>query len=290
MLLNTAPPAEASYIFDVGLDTFEPAVLERSKTTPVLLDFWADWCGPCKQLGPILEKLVGEYNGAFLLAKVNVDAEQQLAGQFGIRSIPTVILVKDGQLVDGFPGVLPEGQLRQFLSQHGIEPAAPAEATETTPPTPEEEVVRLRAQVAAHPEDDSLKLDLAFALARTGELDQAKTLIDALPANLGTDARARNVGILIANASHLRDAPGRAALEQRVASNPDDLKARHLLGLRLLGEGEPEAALEQFLDMLRRDRNFDNGLPRKALIEAFDTLTDAELVGRYRRRMSALLF
>lgn len=292
MLLSdtAAAPAAASHVIDVSAETFQKEVLEHSLTTPVLLDFWATWCGPCKQLGPILEKLAGDYHGAFRLAKVDVDAQKELAGYFSIRSVPTVILVKDGQLVDGFPGAVPEGQLRQFLAQHGIEPAQPAEPAEVVPPTPEEEVARLRAAVEAAPDDDAIKLDLALALARVGETAQARVLIDALPANLGADERARNANVLIANAAWLKDAPDRAALAARVAAAPDDLAARHLLGLRLLADGEFAAALDQFLEMLRQNRDFQDSLPRRALIEAFNVIPDAALVSQYRRNMAALLF
>lgn len=293
MLPNSAATPAPAFVSTITAATFEREVLQKSLETPVLLDFWATWCGPCKQLGPILEKLAQDYNGAFVLAKVDVDKEQQLAGQFGIRSIPTVILVKDGQLVDGFPGALPEGQLRQFLAQHGIVPAVATEPevpAEVVPPTPAEEAARLRRELEAKPEDGALKLDLALALARSGETDEAAHLIATLPANLGTDARARIANVLIANPVHLREAPARTELEHRIATNPDDLAARHLLGLRLLGDGDAEAALSQFLEMLRRNRDFDGGLPRKALIEAFEVIQDTALVGRFRRDMSALLF
>ena len=115
------------HVIDVTTETFETEVLQRSLQTPVLVDFWATWCGPCKSLGPVLEKLAGEYGGAFVLAKVDVDKEQQVAAAFQIRSVPTVFLLVGGQPVDAFQGALPEGQLRQFLQQHGIEPLAGTE-------------------------------------------------------------------------------------------------------------------------------------------------------------------
>ena len=282
------------HIFDATTAAFQQEVLDASLQTPVLVDFWATWCGPCKTLGPILEKLAGEYNGAFRLAKVDVDKEQQLAGYFQIRSVPTVVLVKDGQLIDGFPGALPEGQLRQFLAQHGVVPAEaanePIEEAAPTPRTPQELVADLRAQLAETPNQESIKLDLALALARTGEVDEAGQLLDALPANLAADDRAKSTRAALAFAALLKDAPAPAELERRVAADPRDLRARHLLGAHRLVAGNAEAALEQFLEMLRLDKGFDEGLPRKAMIDAFNTIDDADLVGRYRRKMSSLLF
>ncbi|HZV37948.1 MAG TPA: thioredoxin, partial [Pseudoxanthomonas sp.] len=180
------------HVFDATTATFETEVLQKSLESPVLVDFWATWCGPCKTLGPILEKLAAEYNGAFRLAKVDVDQEQQIAAAFQIRSVPTVFLVKGGQLVDGFPGALPEGQLREFLKQHGIEPAAASndEPVEAAPLDPHEQVVALRHAVAAEPDKAELRLDLALALLKTGATAEAEQLLDALPANLATDERA----------------------------------------------------------------------------------------------------
>ena len=291
--MTDTTPANAN-AFNATTESFEAEVLKKSLQVPVLVDFWATWCEPCKQLGPILEKLAADYNGAFLLAKVDVDKEQQLATAFEIRSIPTVMLVKDGQLVDGFPGALPEAQLREFLTHHGIEPGAvvdepaPAE-TDTMPLDPHAEVMRLRKAVEAEPTQDSLKLDLALALLANGNAHEAEPLLDALPANLATDDRAIKARARLGFVTLLQDAPPSQVLEAAIAADPDDLRARHLLGVQHIVSGDAEAGLEQFLEMLRRDRNFDGGLPKRALLDAFRIIEDDDLIGRYRRRMSSLL-
>ncbi len=290
-MFPTAPAA--AHVFDAGLAGFEQDVLLKSREVPVLVDFWATWCGPCKTLGPILEKLAAEFNGAFLLAKVDVDREQQLAGYFQIKSVPTVMLVKDGQIVDGFPGALPEGQLRQFLAHHGIAPRAAAEEpapAAAAPVDPQAEVQRLRAAVAAEPDKAELRLDLALALLQAGGRAEAEALIDALPANLAQDDRALRARAHLGFLALAADAPPAAALEAALAVAPDDHRARHLLGVQHLVAGRHEAALEQFIDLLRRDRGYADGLPRRALIEAFKVVPDEDLVGAYRRRMASLLF
>ncbi|WP_166207823.1 thioredoxin [Cognatiluteimonas telluris] len=289
-----APDAShpSPHAFDATVANFEAEVLKKSLETPVLVDFWATWCGPCKQLGPLLEKLADDYNGAFRLAKVDVDAEQQLGAAFQIRSVPTVMLVKDGQLVDGFPGALPEGQLREFLAHHGIAPAPapePGPAAEAPPLDPHAEVLRLRKAIEAAPDEDSLKLDLALALLATGHAQEATQLLDALPANLSTDDRAVRARARLGFATQLRDAPPAEVLQTAIQANPDDLRARYLLGVQQIVSGDAAAGLEQFLEMLRRNRDFDDGLARRALIDAFRILDDEDLVGRYRRRMASVL-
>lgn len=285
--------AASPSVFDVVTERFQEDVLQRSLSTAVLIDFWADWCEPCKTLSPILEKLAGEFNGAFVLGKIDVESEQQLAAAFQVRSIPSVFLVKDGQVVDGFPGALPEGQVREFLKHHGIEPAAAPVEDEPEAPAaidPHAEVVRLRALTQAEPDQDEHKLDLALALLATGAAQEAEHLLDALPANLATDDRALRARARLGFAALLKDAPPAQVLDAAIASQPDDLQARYLLGARHIVSGDSEAGLEQFLEMLRRDRSFRDGLPRKALIDAFRVVEDEDLVGRYRRKMSAVLF
>ena len=283
------------HVFDATSATFEETVIRTSLKTPVLVDFWATWCGPCKTLGPLLEKLAADYNGAFLLARVDVDKEQELAAAFQIRSVPTVMLVKDGELVDGFPGALPEGQLREFLTHHGIQPAEAVEdepATAESAPTPLDphaEVMRLRKAVEAEPDKAELRLDLALALLQTGAAREAETLLDGLPANLATDDRTVKARARLDFAALLTEAPPLETLEAAVAADPGDLQARHLLGVRKLVAGDAEGGLEQFIEMLQRDRGFSDGLAKKSLIDAFRVIEDEDLVGRYRRRMSSLL-
>lgn len=295
MLLNgtafSPAPAASVHVFDATTATFETEVLQKSLDTPVLIDFWAEWCGPCKALGPVLEKLAAEYNGAFVLAKVDVDKEQQIAAAFQIRSVPTVFLLVGGQPVDGFPGALPEGEVREFLKRHGIVPAEGAAPDAAPAPLdPAAEVARLREAIAAEPDKAELKLDLALALLQTGAAKEAEGLLDGLPANLATDERAVKARARLDFAALLADAPPAEALQARLEADPADLHARHLLGVHRLVAGDSEAALEAFIELLRRDRDFEDGLPRKTLIDAFRIVDDAELVGRYRRRMASLLF
>ena len=296
MTPDTAAAARP-HVFDATTDRFEADVIQRSMQVPVLVDFWATWCGPCKSLTPILEKLAGEYGGAFTLAKVDVDKEQQIAAAFQIRSVPSVFLLVGGQPVDAFQGALPEGQLRQFLQQHGIEPApapagdgeAAAAAEPAAPLDPHAEVMRLRKAVEAEPDNDALKLDLALALLATGGAAEAGQLLDALPANLATDDRAIKAHARLGFAALLKDAPPPEVLEAAIAANGDDLRARHLLGVHRIVAGDAEAGFEQFIEMLRRNRDFEDALPKKVLIDAFRVVEDEDLVGRYRRKMSSLL-
>jgi putative thioredoxin len=287
---------ESAYIRDVTTDQFDAEVVQRSLKGPVLVDFWAPWCGPCQQLIPVLEKLAEDYNGAFVLTKVNVDTEQQLAVALQIKSVPTVMLVKDGQLVDGFPGALPESQVREFLAHHGVVPAEAAEAAEEVqlepepPADPADEVARLAAAIEAEPDKQELKLDLALALLRIGESDQARTLLDSLSADLAADDRAKRAHAQLDFASALKDAPPAGELERRLQADPDDHAARRLLGIGLIVAGQNEAGLVQLLELLRRDRDWSGGLPRKALLAAFQVIDDPDMVSGARRQMASILF
>ena len=284
-----------SPVFDIDQQTFEADVLQASMETPILVDFWASWCEPCKALGPVLEKLANEFNGSFRLGKVDVDAQQELAGIFGVKSIPTVMLVKNGEVIDGFAGALPEGQVREFLTRHvqpleGDGDPVEAEAEDIVEETPEAAINRVQQAIATEPNKAELKLELALALMRAGQVDAAGAQLDALPANLATDARAQRLRSELDLAQAVKEAPEVAELRQRIEANPEDWSARDLLGVRLLLEGDAEGGLEQFLVLLQKARDWNDGQARKRLLAAFATVDDAELVGRYRRRMTSMLF
>jgi len=285
--------SDAAYVFDATEANFETDVIQASLTTPVLLDFWADWCAPCKSLTPILEKVVESFHGALKLAKVDTDKQMQLAAAFGIRSLPTVVLVKEGQMIDGFMGALPESAVREFLGRHLGDAAThavhdvPAEAPAETP---EQLIARLQQEIAAAPDKAELKLDLALAFMRAGLADAAAAELDALPANVASDAKAKRLRNQLDFARALEGAPDMAALRARVGQNADDHAARDLLGVRLLIEGETAASLDEFLHILQRQRDWNEGQAKKRLIAAFTVIDDEELVGTYRRKMSSLLF
>jgi len=294
--LDGAAASTDSYIFEAGEANFETDVLQASLQTPVLVDFWATWCGPCKTLGPILEKLAGEYAGAFRLAKIDCDKEQQLAGMFGVRSIPTVVLIQGGQIVDAFSGALPESQVREFLTRHRVEPAArieaPAQAVDENVPaeTPQAAVARFEQALAAAPDDAGLKLDLALAKARTGDTANAQATLDSLPVDLAEDDRAKALSALLAMQQSVAAIPPTADLLARVERDPRDFAALDGLGVRKLLGGDAADAMQHWLVILAADRGWNEGLARKRLLDAFRIVHDDALVSATRRKMSSLLF
>lgn len=283
-----------TFSFIATQHNFETEVLQASLTQPVLVDFWAPWCAPCRSLGPILEKVIASYKGAVKLAKVDTDQEMQLAGAFGIRSLPTVVLIKNGQVVDGFMGALPESGVREFLTRHL--PAVPDEnqtAPEQFNPTklsPEEALSQAQAAVAAEPDKAELKLELALALMRAGKTDEAANELVALPTNLSADARTKRLQAELEFTRVYKTAPPSAALRVRIDRDNNDFEARDLLGVRLLLEGEPAVGLDEFLYILRNKRDYAEGLAKQRLLAAFNMLEDEDLVAHYRRKMAAVVF
>lgn len=261
------------HVRDVSATEFPEAVVQRSHHTPVLVDFWAAWCGPCRALGPVLERLAAEYEGGFALAKVDTDREPALAQQFQIRSIPTVMLFRDGARVGGFPGALPEGQLRQFLAQHGVEPGPPQVL-----PLPEEPLARLetlRAAAAAQPARASLQLELAVLLASHGDMAEAAHALAHLPGAAYGDPRAERARARLA----LRE-----VTTARRAGDPVHAGAADVLA------GETERGLAVLLEAVRAQRGAADQSAREVLLAAIGCVEDDALVRQTRRQLASALF
>ncbi len=281
-------------VVDITTANFESELLQPSMTQPVLVIFWTPRSEASISLGSLLETITGDYQGSLKLVRIDVDTQAQIAEMFGVRSIPTVILMREGQPADGFAGNLAEAGIRELLGRHVAPPAALEESTDKDAAklveTPEQAIARLQQEIAAAPDRAELKLDLAVAFMQSGNAKAAASELDTLPANLESDDRARRVRGQLEFAAVLKDAPPLAELQARIAKDENDHAARDLLGVRLLIDGQTEAALEQFLGILKADRNWNEGQAKKRLIAAFLVIDDADLVATNRRRMSSLLF
>ncbi|WP_127476273.1 thioredoxin [Sulfurivermis fontis] len=280
--------SNSAHIIEVTAENFA-AVVDRSMQVPVLVDFWAAWCQPCKALLPIVEKLAAEYQGRFLLAKVNIDEQQALANQFGVRSVPTVKLIRDGRIVDEFSGALPESQVRAFLDKHMEQPAdkylAAAEQAWQSGDTVQAEAI-LRQVMREIPEDRRAQLMLAELLAIGGNTDEASQLLASLPADVALSPQAEALRARLSFTAAATGAPDIDTLQQMLTANPQDSQARYQLAARLVLAGDPEGALEQLLELLRRDRSWGDDAGRKGMLQIFDLLGgQGDLVNRYRRLM-----
>ena len=281
------------YIEDAGAADFQQKVLEKSMEQPVLVDFWADWCGPCKMLMPVLASLADEYGGKFLLVKVNSDQNQELAVQYGVRSLPTVKVFKGGQPVDEFIGALPESQVREFLEKH-IEHAsdrATVEAVELWQRGETQAAIDLlQRTVEQGAANDSPAMMLAELLVKEERLDEAQALLDQMSRETRETPEFKRLVSRIEFKQKSRDVPDRSELEQRIEANPGDVEARAQLGALLVSEEAYEGAMQQYLEIVRRDRGYEDDLGRTSLLGVFNMLGNGdERVKRYRRQLAFAL-
>ena len=257
--------ADAPYKIVATDQNFAQAVIAASERQPVLVDFWAPWCGPCRTLMPLLDRIADDYGGRFVLAKVNTDEEQRIAGHFAIRSIPTVMLIHRGEVVEQFVGVQPESAIRGLLDKHLG--AAPAEPDATT----------------ALLDAAAMQLELRDVAAATQAIRQLEAAQPEHPALLLL--RAQLAFVEAANAH-----PDVPALRARLDVNPADLEARHAFAAHHALAGDYATALAEWLEMMRRDRRYGDELARRSLLLAFAALGEGhDLVLATRRRMASLL-
>jgi len=287
----------ADVVKDVDTQSFVAEVIETSMTTPVIVDFWAPWCGPCKQLTPMLEKLVRQAAGAVRLAKVNIDENQALAGQLRVQSVPTVYAFVGGQPVDAFVGAQPESQIKAFIGRLTGGAQSPIDelldhARESLAGGDAQGAAQIYSQVLGEdPVNTAAIAGLIRCFVALGEVDAARQMIDGLDSEIAAKEEIRAAASAVELAEQGSDTGDIALLRAQVAANADDHQARYDLAVALYGAGQAESAIEELLDLVRRDRTWNDEAARKQLLKVFDSLGPSDpLTVASRKRLSSILF
>ncbi len=292
--------AAATPVKDVTTATFMTEVVDGSFDAPIIVDFWAPWCGPCRQLGPLLEKTVRATNGAVRMVKLNIDENPEIAQQMRIQSIPAVYAFRDGRPIDGFVGALPESQVKQFVQRVGGGKGAPSPVEEAMAMAKEALQQGDHGSAGAvfsqilqrEPGNVEAQAGLARALIAGGDLSKARQLLDRVSKEDAGDAEIAAARAALDLAEQAKTAMASAGkLRARLAANPDDHEARMELATALFGTGEREAAIDELLDLYKRDREWNEQAARKQLVKFFEVMGGTDpLTLSARRRLSALMF
>ena len=297
---NGSAGAAAAAVKDVSTADFMAEVVDASFETPVIVDFWAPWCGPCKQLGPILERVVRGANGAVRMVKLNIDDNPEIAQQMRIQSIPAVYAFKDGRPVDGFVGAVPESQIKAFVDRLGGGRGGPSPIDEALAMA--KEAVQagdlagaggIYAQILQHePEHPEAIGGLAKALIARGDLDKARQALDQAPKEIANHADITAARSALDLAEQARKTMGSAGkLRARIEQNPDDHDARLELATALFGSGDRETAIDELLTLFKRDREWNEQAARKQLVKFFEAMGPTDpLTVASRRRLSSMMF
>jgi putative thioredoxin len=298
MLQGSDVAAPVSVVKDTTTQTFVKDVIEESKRQPVLVDFWAEWCGPCKQLGPVLEKVVKAAKGKVKLVKMDIDKHPSIPGQLGIQSIPAVFAFVNGQPIDGFMGALPESQVQAFIERvtkdriGGEELDLLKTADEALAKGDAEAAAELYAQVLAQEASNIAALaGLARAYVATDSIEEAKQTLALVPEAKRNDAAVAAARAALEVAEQAKSVGPLTELEQKVAANPLDHQARFDLAVALNGAGRRQEAVDNLLDIVKRDRKWNEDGARKQLVQFFEAwgpTDEATINGR--KKLSSILF
>lgn len=284
--------ADSPFVFEIDESNYAQIVLQGSHQVPILVDFWATWCQPCQVLMPLLAKLAEEYNGRFVLAKINTEEQQAIAAQFGIRSIPTVKLFRNGEPIDEFLGALPEAEIRAFLDRHlpRASDGAVAEAERHLHAGDFAAALAMLEQAYSEdPGNPRIVATIAQTQAASGDVDAAEATLDTLSAEEQDRPENKRLrGQLFFNRI-AADGAAATDLAAHLAQSPDDSEARYRLAAHQVLGGDAQGALENLLLLMQRDRKYGDDAARLALLQLFDLLGDDPAVTRYRARMFALL-
>lgn len=302
-LMSGANAAPAGDLIKDGTEaTFMADVVETSNTVPVIVDFWAPWCGPCKTLGPLLEAAVIAAKGAVKMIKINADDAQAIVGQLQIQSIPTVYAFHKGQPIDGFQGALPESEIKEFVSRviaaaggeapgSGLDDAVEAAESMLAEGAAADAVQTFSAVLGEDPNHAAAYGGLVRAHIAIDDLDQAEAILNGAPAEISTTPELEAAHAQLELARQAANAGPVADLTAAVEANPDDLQARFDLALALHATGEVDAAVTQLLDIFRRDREWNDGAAKSQLFTIFDALkANDPIVLNGRRKLSSMIF
>jgi len=281
----------SEHVLDVTEQSFQQDVMDYSMTRPVLIDFWADWCGPCKALTPTLEQLADEYAGAFRLAKINADQEKRLAMAFRIQSLPTVLALYQGQPVNSFMGALPREQIKQFLDQLLTQLGVQPPESDALPKDPAMLEKHWRQKLAASPGDSESLLALGRLLASTGRADEATELLNTIDASSDDYNAAQTILATLSLMSEVSDMGGIDAVKQRLDADPSDMEARYLMACAAASQGDLVGALGVYVDLIGGGSEEIRDRAKKAAAIVFEAAgRENPEVEALRRRLTRLLF